>query len=220
MSLTALISTVPAWAAYTIVGGLVGIESLGVPVPGETALITGSLLSTHPASRVSITGVFLAAFAGAVIGDSLGYSLGRRMGPSLIDRLSRRFPQHLSQQHIAHARFLFSRYGIAAVFAGRFVALLRILSGPLAGSLAMSYPRFLIANAAGAASWAGLITLTVHLLGSAAHHWISSAGWVLLAATLVVGLLVSRHAARVFDDRARAYWDEAHHPQTAPGRPA
>lgn len=208
MSLTSLIGALPAGAVYAIVGLLVAVESLGIPVPGETALITGALLSTHPASSISISiwGVFLAALVGAVVGDSVGYTLGRRMGPGLIDRLSRRFPRHLSEQHVGYARHLFGRYGVAAVFGGRFVALLRILSGPLAGSLAMPYPRFLLANVAGAVGWAGAITLAVHLLGAAAHHWISGAGWVMLVVAVVVGLVASRRAGRVFDNRAQAFW--------------
>ena len=80
---------------------------------------------------------------GAIIGDTIGYSIGHRYGMSLFERLSKRFPKHFGPGHVALAKQLFHRWGVWAVFFGRFIALLRILAGPLAGALKMRYLRFL-----------------------------------------------------------------------------
>lgn len=205
MSLIEFLQSIPPVVVYLVIGLLVGIESLGIPVPGETALITGAVMSTHPDLRVSAIGVFVATFVGAVVGDSLGYTVGRRYGPALLVRLLFRFPRHVSADRIAYSEHLFERYGMGAVFAGRFIALLRILAGPLAGMLRLSYPRFLFANASGAACWAGLITVLIHWLGTAAEGWFRGAAWLLLLLVLVVGLVGGKLLGGVFQGRVEAY---------------
>lgn len=205
MSFIAFLQSVPPLVVYLVIGLLVMTESLGAPVPGETALITGAVLSTHPDLRISALWVFVAAFAGAVTGDSIGYTVGRRYGDSLLKRLEKRFPRHVSVDRISYAQHLFDRYGMGTVFLGRFVALLRILAGPLAGTLKLSYPRFLLANASGAACWAGLITLLIHWLGTAAEKWFSGAAWVLLLVILVIGLVAGKLGAGAFERRVDAY---------------
>lgn len=199
-----LIGVSPA-AVYLLVALLIGVESLGVPVPGETALITAALISAHPQAAVSPVGVALAGIAGAVCGDSIGYTVGRRFGPTLFERLARRFPRHWSADHVRYSTHLFERYGMGAVFVGRFVALLRMAAGPLAGSLGMHYPRFLTANAAGAIVWAGGVTLLVHRLGTAAHRWISGGAWILLGAALLLGVVAGRAFHRAFERGMRGY---------------
>jgi membrane protein DedA with SNARE-associated domain len=205
MSLMSFLTGLPAPAVYGTVAALVGVESIGIPVPGETALITGALIGSPPAATVSLLGVFLAAWLGAVAGDNIGYVVGRRHGAKLFARLGKRFPRQFSPAHLRYAEHLFDRYGTAAVFGGRFVALLRILAGPLAGSLHLPYARFLLANAAGAAVWAGAITALAGLLGAAAHTWIAGAGWALLLGCLVLGLVISRRVHRVFEDQVARY---------------
>ncbi|SDB93074.1 membrane protein DedA, SNARE-associated domain [Raineyella antarctica] len=205
MSIISFLQTIPPLAVYLVIGLLVAIESVGVPVPGETALITGAVMSTHAALHVSAVWVFVAAFSGAVLGDSFGYSVGRRYGPALLVRLGRRFPRHVSADRVAYAEYLFEHYGMGTVFVGRFIALLRMLAGPLAGMLHLTYPRFLLANASGAACWAGIITVGIHLLGTAAESWFAGGAWVLLLVLLVVGLVGGRVLARTFDHRVEAY---------------
>jgi membrane protein DedA with SNARE-associated domain len=107
---------------------------------------------------------------------------------SLFERLGGRFPKHFGTGHVALAKQLFSRWGVWAVFFGRFIALLRILAGPLAGALHMRYRHFLAANAAGAICWAGGTTAVVYFLGLAAERWLSRFSWVALVLGLVVGL--------------------------------
>ncbi|MGB8388811.1 DedA family protein, partial [Mycobacterium sp.] len=139
MNVEALLHSIPPLAVYLVVGGVVGIESLGVPLPGEIMLVSAALMSSHDELAVSPIGVGIAAVIGAVVGDSIGYTIGRRFGMPLFDRLGRRFPKHFGPGHVALAERLFSRWGVRAVFLGRFIALLRIFAGPLAGALNMHY---------------------------------------------------------------------------------
>lgn len=201
MDISAMLQSLPSELIYAVVGLVVGIESLGIPLPGETTLIGAALISVHPNAPIAALGVGMAAFVGAVVGDSIGYTIGRRMGPRLFAWLGRRFPKHLSPDHVAYAEHLFDRYGVGAVFVGRFVALLRILAGPLAGSLRMHYPRFLLANATGAAAWAGGITALVALLGKAAHEYVAGATWGLLAVAIIGGIVLSHYVGKSFQRR-------------------
>ena len=191
MSVDIFLQSIPPVLVYAVVAAVVGVESLGVPLPGELVLVGAALMSSRRELAVDPAGVALAAIAGAVIGDSIGYSIGRRFGMPLFDRLGRRFPDHFGPGHVAYAESLFTRWGIAAVFFGRFVALLRILAGPLAGALKMRYSRFLAANVCGAICWAGGTTALVYYAGMAAEHWLSRFSWVALLVAVLGGVLGS-----------------------------
>jgi len=182
------LESIPALAVYLTVGLVIGLESLGIPLPGEIALVSAALLSSRENLDISPVWVGVAAITGAIIGDSIGYSIGRRYGMSLFERLGNRFPKHFGTGHVALAKQLFSRWGVWAVFFGRFIALLRIMAGPLAGALHMRYRHFLAANAAGAICWAGGTTAVVYFLGLAAERWLSRFSWVALVLGIVVGL--------------------------------
>jgi membrane protein DedA with SNARE-associated domain len=108
---------------------------------------------------------------------------------SLFERLGRRFPKHFGPGHVALAKQFFTRWGVWAVFFGRFIALLRIFAGPLAGALKMPYRHFVIANATGAVFWAGGTTAVVYYLGLAAEKWLSRFSWVALVAAVVIGVI-------------------------------
>ena len=110
---------------------------------------------------------------------------------TLFERLGRRFPKHFGPGHVALARQFFSRWGVWAVFFGRFVALLRIFAGPLAGALKMRYRHFLAANAAGGIVWACGTTAVVYFLGVAAEKWLSRFSWIALVVGVAVGLTVT-----------------------------
>ncbi|KZS68121.1 DedA family protein [Mycobacterium ostraviense] len=188
MDVEALLHSIPPLAVYLVVGGVVGVESLGIPLPGEIVLVSAALMSSHHDLAVNPVGVGVAAVIGAVVGDSIGYSIGRRFGMPLFDRLGRRFPRHFGPGHVALAERLFNRWGVRAVFFGRFIALLRILAGPLAGALKMHYPRFLAANVSGAICWAGGTTALVYYAGMAAERWLQRFSWVALVVAIVVGI--------------------------------
>lgn len=185
----ALLQTIPPFAVYLVVGVVIGLESLGIPLPGEIALVSAALLASRHTLDINPVGVGAAATIGAIIGDTIGYSIGHRYGMSLFERLGKRFPKHFGPGHVALAKQLFTRWGVWAVFFGRFIALLRIFAGPLAGALKMPYRYFLAANATGAVFWAGGTTAVVYFLGLAAEKWLSRFSWVALVAAVVIGVI-------------------------------
>ncbi len=210
MNVQALLQSVPPLAVYLVVCGVVGVESLGVPLPGEIVLVSAALMSSQHDLPVNPIGVGAAAVIGAVVGDSIGYTIGRRFGLPLFDRLGRRFPKHFGPGHVALAERLFDRWGARAVFFGRFIALLRIFAGPLAGALKMHYPRFLAANVSGAVCWAGGTTAVVYYAGMAAERWMERFSWVALVVAVVFGLIAA-YALRERTARAIAELEEEHY---------
>ena len=189
MSVDALLETIPPIAVYLAVGFVIGLESLGIPLPGEIVLVSAAVLASRHTLDVDPVGVATAATIGAIVGDTIGYSIGRRYGMSLFERLGRRFPKHFGPGHVALAKQLFTRWGVWAVFFGRFIALLRIFAGPLAGALKMPYRKFLVANATGAVVWAGGTTAVVYYLGLAAEKWLSRFSCVALVVAVVIGVV-------------------------------
>ena len=137
-----LIQTYGLWVLF----GVVMFESLGVPMPGETALISAALYSgaTHQVDIVSVVGV--AALA-AIIGDNFGYLIGRSIGLRLIVRYGRYIG--LDERRLKIGQYLCLRHGGKIVFFGRFVAFLRAFAAVLAGANLMPWRRFLIMNALG-----------------------------------------------------------------------
>jgi membrane protein DedA with SNARE-associated domain len=188
MAVDALLQSIPPLTVYLIVGAVVGVESLGVPLPGEIVLVTAALLSSQHELAVNPLGVGAAGVIGAVVGDSTGYTIGRRLGMPLFDWLGRRFPKHFGPGHVALAERIFKRWGSHAVFFGRFIALLRIFAGPLAGALKMRYPRFLSANVSGAVCWAGGTTALIYYAGLAAERWLERFSWIALVVAVVAGI--------------------------------
>jgi membrane protein DedA with SNARE-associated domain len=199
VSLEAVLESIPPLAVYLTVGIIIGLESLGIPLPGEIALVSAAVLSTQEVG-ISPVWVGVSAIIGAIVGDSIGYTIGRKFGMSLFERLGRRFPKHFGTGHVALAKQLFTRWGVWAVFFGRFIALLRILAGPLAGALRMHYPHFLAANASGAVCWAGGTTAVVYFLGIAAEKWLARFSWVALVLAVIIGIGVTK----LLKDRTRS----------------
>jgi membrane protein DedA with SNARE-associated domain len=176
-----------AVVAYLVVGLVIGVESMGVPLPGETTLIAAALLASQ--GDLNVVFVIAAAATGAIIGDSVGYFIGRKAGRGLFERLGRRF-HHFSSERIEKAEKYFHKYGVWTVFFGRFVALLRIFAGPMAGSLRMHYPRFLAANAAGGIAWSATIGVVAYQVGDNADKIFGEVSlWALVA--VGVGLVTA-----------------------------
>src|SRR4051794_1427518 len=136
---------------YLAVFAMIGIESLGIPAPGETVLVTAGIYAgaTH---NLEIAGVILAATAGAIIGDNIGYAIGRKGGYRLLLKHGPKI--RIREAHIKVARYIFDKHGSKVVFFGRFVAILRTYAAFLAGVGQMEWRRFLVANAAGGVVWA------------------------------------------------------------------
>src|SRR6202048_5357255 len=111
MTVDVLLQSIPALTVYVVVGVVVGIESLGIPLPGEIVLVSAALVSSRHGRAVNPIGVGTAAVLGAVIGDSTGYAIGRRLGLPLFDRLGRRFPKHFGPRPVMFAERLFWGWG-------------------------------------------------------------------------------------------------------------
>ncbi|HEX6952109.1 MAG TPA: DedA family protein [Gaiellaceae bacterium] len=159
--------TVDGWLesyGYLVVFLLVMIESIGIPVPGETALIGAALYagSTH---KLEIWGVIGAAIAGAIIGDNIGFAIGRYGGARVLLRHGHKIGLHEGRLKIGV--WLFRRHGGKVVFWGRFVSILRTYAAFLAGTNQMAWPRFLFFNAAGAIVWATAFGIAYYVFGSA-----------------------------------------------------
>ncbi|MFF2253736.1 DedA family protein [Streptomyces sp. NPDC058142] len=192
------LDTVPAVAIYALVAGVIGLESLGIPLPGEIVLVSAALLSSqHGDVDPIILGA--CASAGAVVGDSIGYAIGRKGGRPLLAWLGNKFPRHFGEAHVATAERSFEKWGMWAVFFGRFVALLRIFAGPLAGVLHMPYWKFLIANFLGGVIWAGGTTAVIYYIGVVAEDWLKRFSYYGLAAAVLIGvasMLIVRRKAK------------------------
>ncbi|MCP2245523.1 membrane protein DedA, SNARE-associated domain [Lentzea aerocolonigenes] len=191
--LTQWLHTIPPVLVYVVVGLVVGIESIGIPLPGEIVLVTAALMASHH-DGISPVVVGAVASAGAIIGDSTGYALGKRFGPRVFGWAGERFPRHFDAEKVDRAQALFERHGAWAVFFGRFVALLRILSGPLAATMGMHYGKFLLANAAGGIAWAGGTTAVVYFVGEAAEHYLAEFSWIALLVVLLAVIAFSVRA--------------------------
>lgn len=147
---------------YPIVALFVGIESSGIPFPGETMLLAAAVYAGS--GHLSITGVIVAAAAGAIIGDNIGYTVGRYGGRALVERYGKYI--RIRQEHLDRAERFFAKYGDRTVFFGRFVAVLRAWAAFLAGVNHMRWPKFFLFNAAGGIIWAILYGMLGYFLGN------------------------------------------------------
>ena len=177
---------------YTVVGGVIGLESMGIPLPGEAMLIAAAIYAATT-GNLAIAGVVGAAAAGAIIGDNLGYLVGRRAGPPLLLRYGPRMGLTVARQRLG--QFLFLRHGGKVVFMGRFVAFLRMFAAVLAGANRMPWGRFLAWNALGGIVWTSLYGFGAYTLGNQVHRFVGPLGitcGVVVGAALVWGALFLR----------------------------
>jgi membrane protein DedA with SNARE-associated domain len=145
---------------YVALFFLVALESLGIPLPGETALISAAAFSAS--GRLSIYMVVVVAASAAILGDNGGYWIGRKGGLGLVRRYGRLL--HIHEAEISRARDFFRRHGAKTVFIGRFIALLRTWAAVLAGVGSMRYSVFMFYNALGGTTWALLVALIAILV--------------------------------------------------------
>lgn len=191
---------------YGAVFVLVGAESLGIPLPGETALIAAATYAgaTH---RLSVGVIFAIGAAAAIIGDTTGYWIGDKGGYRLIYKYGHYV--HLDEPKIKVAHYLFDRRGGAVVFFGRFVSVLRTYAAFLAGTTKMRYRRFLVFNASGGIIWAAIYTFLAYYAGNFLTR-VSTPVDVAFASValivIVVGILVMRrHMAALTAKAEEAY---------------
>jgi membrane protein DedA with SNARE-associated domain len=202
LDLSGWITAYGPWAVFV----LVGLESMGVPLPGETALVAAAVYA-GTGHDLNILEVILAAMAGAIIGDNIGYEIGRAIGFPLLVRFGPRIS--LDEPRLKLGQYLFSRYGGGIVFFGRFVALLRTLAALLAGANRMPWLRFFVFNAAGGAVWSATFGLGGYWLGTSIHRIAVPVGiglFILAVTGAAFGFaFLKRHEQSFLRDAERAF---------------
>ena len=179
---------------------VVMIESFGIPLPGETALIAFAVLASQGHYRIEW--VIVAAAAGAIVGDNLGYWLIGRLGGRALFRRWRWLSAY-ADRVLPRAEALMDRHGGKTVFLGRFVSVLRYTVAWIAGLSRMRWWRFLFWNAAGGITWATAVGLIAYYSGRAAADAIQRYGLYAAAAAVAIALgwITVRRARRRAEDR-------------------
>jgi membrane-associated protein len=171
---------------YPVIFALIAIETMGIPVPGETALITAGIVASR--GRLEIEVVIAIAAAAAILGDNVGFAIGRKLGRRLLTAPGPLL--HHRRQVIAVGEPFFDRHGPKAVFLGRWVTGLRITAAWMAGVTQMRWPTFLFWNALGGIAWATSIGLIAYFVGHSAEKIIHIAGLGGAAAVVLGGVVL------------------------------
>lgn len=195
-----LLDSYGLWVLFFVVMA----ESMGVPMPGETVLVSASLYAgaTH---ELELTHVIAVAAAGAIIGDNIGYFIGHTIGLKLLGKYGSYIG--LDEARLKVGQYLFLRHGGKIVFFGRFVAFLRAFAAVLAGANRMNWSHFLLMNAAGGICWATLFGSGAYFFGERIEAVAGPLSFTLLAvavAGIVAGLLFFRRHEKELELRARA----------------
>jgi membrane protein DedA with SNARE-associated domain len=186
---------------YLAIFVIVAMESAGIPMPGETVLVTAAILAGQGTLR--IYGVIGAAAAGAIIGDNCGYWVGREFGFPLVYRYGRYI--RLDERRLKLGQYLFLKHGGKIVFFGRFVAVLRAFAAFLAGVNRFNWEEFFLYNAAGGIVWASIFGFGGFWLGRAFEHYARPVG----VAALIAAVIGSVLAARFIRSHEQALEEEA-----------
>ena len=201
----AQLSGLLATYGYGLVLAVVALESAGLPLPGETVLVTASVYA-GTTQNMAIAGVIAAAAGGAILGDNIGFWVGREAGPPILHRFGYLVGLDARRQKLG--QYLFLRYGGAIVFFGRFIAFLRAFAALLAGVNRLDPLRFFAFNAAGGIVWATLFGLGGYALGASLHRIAGPFGLAMLALALVALVLGWRffrhHEERLLEEAERA----------------
>jgi membrane-associated protein len=176
---------IPANVGYTLVFVLIAIETMGIPVPAETALIGAALLAHR--GQMDIGTLTILAAVAAILGDNVGFAIGRHFGRRAFVHPGPLLKHRLKVLELGEP--FFAKHGPKAVFLGRWVAGLRIAAAWLAGMNKMPWPTFLFWNALGGITWAASISLSIYFLGDLAEHAIEVVGPI--SAGIVVAALVA-----------------------------
>jgi membrane protein DedA with SNARE-associated domain len=191
---TSLIAKFGYWA----VAAIVGLESVGLPLPGEATLIAAALYA-GTTQRLNIWLVIGSASVGAILGDNVGFWLGRELGFRLLIRYGGYVG--LTESRIKVGQYLFQLHGGKIVFFGRFFAMLRLWVALLAGVNQMAWPKFLLFNTAGAILWATIYGLGAYYLGHELENLARPAVVVLsvvgVLALIAVVIFTTQHEAEL-----------------------
>ena len=200
MNTNHLISTYGYWAVFAFVTA----ESLGVPIPGETALIVAGAYAgqTH---RLNPWLIFLVALAAAIVGNIAGFVIGYKGGFALASRYGNKI--HLDERKLKVGRYVLDRQGGKVVFFGRFISVLRTYIAFLAGTVRMGFRKFLGATVAAAIVWSALYTTLAYEAAKALKRAsgpvdLALGGFAVLV--IVVVVLLTRRQVRLLGDKAEA----------------
>ncbi len=192
----------PAWLldlfasyGYAVVFAGVFLENMGLPVPGETALLAGAALAHF--GDLSLGRVIVTAIAAAILGDNLGFLIGRHGGRAIAERHGWRIG--LTADRLREFDRFFQRHGPKTVFAARFITGLRVVGALLAGGSGMKWPQFLFFNATGAVVWCTAVAVAGYSLAyswATLERWIGRSGLVALALVVAVGIIGWMRARR------------------------
>jgi membrane protein DedA with SNARE-associated domain len=191
VTLTALVSTFGYWLVF----GLILLEGLGLPLPGETMLIVAGAYASK--GHLSMVGVILAGLLGAIVGDMGGYWIGHSGGAALMAHIfGNRYESHLQKGHA-----FFDRYGPPAVLFARFVPVVRVISANLAGMTKMNFGLFGLFNVIGGLAWATVMGVLGYFFGNnlaALDRLLQrlGLGMVVVIAFLALAVWVARRLAR------------------------
>ena len=178
---------------YAMVVVLVLAEGVGLPLPGETALITAAAVAAQ-SHRLTIVGVIIAAFVGAVGGGVGGYWIGKSGGLPFLTKHGRFLG--ITQHRITRARKFFTEHGPKAVFFARFIAILRMFAGLLAGVTKMRFGIFLLWNALGALAWSILFGALGYVFGNnlpKLEHLVGRTSLIAFVVVVLVAIIVWHH---------------------------
>ena len=207
---------------YGLVGLIIGLESVGLPLPGETVLVAAALYAGST-GKLDIAAVVLAAATGGTLGNMVGFSVGRTLGAPALERYGPRIGFDRRRQLLG--QYLFRHYGGLVIVLGRFTPLLRAFAAVLAGANRMPVGRFLAWTVVGSLLWTGLMGYGAHALGKQVEHLAGPVGITLAAAAVVVIIvsliLLRRHEQRWMDiaEQDAAAWGLGHRRvRTPPGR--
>jgi membrane protein DedA with SNARE-associated domain len=188
---------------YLAVAGVIGVESFGVPAPGQTIMVAAAVYAS--AGRLNVVAVGAIAFVAAVLGDNVGYWIGVRGGRKVVHRFGKYI--FITPERLERAEKFFARRGNRIVVVARFIDGLRQLNGVIAGITAMPWRTFLIYNAIGAAIWVGWWTTISYLLGThileIVAHTHRYKWWAIAVIAIAVAAYVTLHVRHIRRRRPR-----------------
>lgn len=149
---------------YFVITLFVMLETLGIPIPGETTLIAGAIYAAINPSKFSIFLVIIFAIIGAVIGDNTGYFMGFKYGKTIINKIENILKTN--KNYVKSTEKFFEKYGFKAVFIGRFISILRMFIPITAGIHKLKFSKFFLYNILGGISWAILYGIIGFIFGS------------------------------------------------------
>jgi membrane protein DedA with SNARE-associated domain len=189
-----------------VVAGVILLESLGLPVPGETVLIVAAIYAGTSHAHLNIVEVVLTAAAGGLVGQMIGYVIGREFGYWLLLRYG--IYLRITESRIKLGEYLFLRHGGKIIFISRFVPVLRSIAGILAGANRMPWRQFLLANFGGAIVWACFFGFAAYMFGRQVERLAGPMVIVIGVGVVILGIIgaifVGRHEAELAAEAERA----------------